>query len=632
MKKVLRQSFFSICIIVLVMLCQKHALSETLCVDNFNSRGGPNKVGGASDTWCKSVSKILSGYKKNETKIVLFEKPLSGYALKLKYDVDSKGGEAGWWTALNKADYSAYDTFSFWVRGDFGGEKCTIGIKDVLWFETKLPIDRYLESGITGEWQKVVIPLSDFSDIHDWHSLDNISITFDYGKDSSNYGTIYFDNFELVRQGEGILNGIAPQVVIEQPNVENMTNDEFMDFVQKKAFLFFWKGANPKNGLIKDISHAFKDDNYHVCSIASVGFGLAAICVAEERGWISHFSAYSRVLTTLKYFYNDVCDVHGFYYHYLDMKTGQRKNMCEVSSIDTALFIAGALVAGQYYMGTEVEELAQKLYERVEWPWLMNRKGFISMGYTCDEERISYSWDSYNELAILYILAIGSPTHPISADAWMRLKRPEMKYGEYSFVGILPLFTHQYSHIWINFKNKRDAFMDYFENSILATMANRKWCIDNSDYYKGFKKDCWGLTASDGPRGYAIYGAPNGFCDGTIAPTAALGSFVFTPEYSLSAMKHMYKKYGKKIWGKFGFIDAFNPSEKWFSKMNIGIDQGPILLMIENYRSGMIWKYFMKNKSVRSALRSCGFKSSKSNTNVKTLKNPYADKKKNSKK
>jgi hypothetical protein len=611
---------FGICVLLCGALLTTPCplFAENLLVENFDARGGPNRLGGISDIWTQGGGAVSALYAKNDRQSPTFDRQINGYALRLKYNVDGDRKESGWWTGLKNADYARFGSLTFWVRGDLGGEHCVVGIKDSGWFETKVSLARYLPGGVKKEWARVRIPLHDFSDVRNWTALDNMSITFAFEQGAPFAGSIYIDNIEFTTEGEAIQMRLPPPTAVpalEKPDLAKMDNYQFLDLVEKRAFMYFWNEANPKNGLIKDLSNAFNEDNYPVASIASVGFGLGAICVADQRGWIPRQQAYDRILSTLRFFKNDVYHNHGFFYHYLDMKTGERKNDSELSSIDTALFLAGALFAGQYFEGTEIEKLAGEIYDRVDWKWLLNDEGFISMGWKPESGFIPHSWNSYNEMMILYLLAIGSSTHPITPNVWSRWARPRITFEKYSFVGIPPLFAHQYSHIWVNFRNKRDSFTDYFENSVIATTANRAWCVMESASFKGFGPDCWGLTASDGPKGYGIYGAPHGYCDGTIAPTAAISSIVFTPKNSIKAMKHMYEVYGERIWGKYGFTDAFNPSLGWYSEKNIGIDQGPIVLMIENYRTGMVWKYFMRIPNIQRALALCGFKKSRSITN-----------------
>jgi len=383
---------------------------------------------------------------------------------------------------------------------------------------------------------------------------------------------------------------------------ENISKEDelFLDKLQQDIFRFFWEEANPKNGLIKDSSR-----NNAPCSIASCGFGLTAICIAESRGWISYNKAYKRVLTTLITFRDKVYNQHGFFYHFLDMKTGKRVWNCEVSSIDTALFLAGALFAGEYFKGTEVERVAKQIYERVDWKW-MSRGRFISMGWKPETGLFPSFWSSYNELMIIYALAIGSPTHPIEPRTWRLWGRPWGEYAGYKLVYCPTgsLFVYQYSHAYIDFRQIDDNGINWFENSKNATLANRQFCIDNMDKYKTYGPNIWGLTASTGPYGYKGYGAKPGYPkhDGTICPAGAGGSITFTPELSIKALRYMYEKYGNKIYDKYGFRDAFNLERNWFSKEHLGISQGIMILMIENYRTGMVWHYFMKNEYIQKWL------------------------------
>jgi hypothetical protein len=294
----------------------------------------------------------------------------------------------------------------------------------------------------------------------------------------------------------------------------------------------------------------------------------------------------------------------------VDMKDGTRWGKTEISSIDTALLLAGIVFAGEYFKDTEIEKLADEIYERVDWPWMLNGGKTLSHGFRPESGFIPYRWSNYNEAMILYILAIGSPTHPVAPDTWRAWSRsPLVNYKNYQFIGAPALFTHQYSQIWVDFKGKRDNFKNYFENSIHASLANRQWCIDNSETSATYSAKSWGLTACDGPDGYKAYGAPYGTNDGTVAPTAAIGSIVFTPNYSMDVIKNLYNNYKDRVWGKYGFVDSYNWQRDWVSDKYIGIDQGPIVLMIENYRTGLIWKYFMQNECIKKASNLCGFKS-----------------------
>jgi len=412
---------------------------------------------------------------------------------------------------------------------------------------------------------------------------------------------------------------------------QGMTDEEFLDMVQEETFWFFWDEANPSNGLIQDRATNFTSHAYDCASIASVGFGLTAICVAHSRGWISYNEAYNRILTTLKTFRNGpVQDVNGFFYHYLDMDTGARYGSCEVSSIDTALFLAGALFAGQYFKGTEIETIADELYRAADWEWMSNSTKFVNMSWTPESFFGTSYWDSFNEGVLLDVLAIGSPTHPKNVDCWSDMQRLSGSYGGYTLIYCSPnnpLFVHQYPHIWIDFRRKQYNTINYFENSRKATLANRQFCInhqddtedDSDDYYTTYSSKCWGLTSGDGPSGYTAYGAePGGGLndDGTVQPTASAGSIMFTPEESIEALKYMYENYKDFIWGKYGFCDGFNldRAPDWKSEDVIGISQGATMLGIENYRTGMVWDIFMQIPYISDALNKMGFSDTGDNT------------------
>ncbi len=402
---------------------------------------------------------------------------------------------------------------------------------------------------------------------------------------------------------------------IARPDITRMKDDEFLDLVERKAFEFFWYEANPETGLIKDRANNFGPDEYKIASTASVGFGLTAICIAEKRGWIKHEEAYNRVLKTLKFYKEKMQSESGFFYHFVHIDTGVALRKSEVSSIDTVLFLAGALFCAEFYKGTEVEQIAKELYLNVDWPKMLNGGTTLSMGYKPptlpDAGFIVDRWMYYSEAMLLYLMAIGSPSHPIPPQYWYEWVRPIRKYKDYTVVASPPLFTHQYSHLWVDFRDKNDGIADYFQNSIDATLANRQFCVDNMDKYRTYGPDSWGLTACDGPGGYSAYGgAPAIFPikhDGTIAPTAAGGSIMFTPKESISCMRNLYNQYKDKLWGIYGFSDSFNIDRDWFATDVIGIDQGAIVIAIENFRSGMVWDYFMRNDFIKEGLKKAGF-------------------------
>lgn len=400
-----------------------------------------------------------------------------------------------------------------------------------------------------------------------------------------------------------------------------VSTDHLLDEIQHRAFLFLWREANPENGLVKDRAGNFSDDNYQVASIASVGFALAAIPVAVERQWISKREARKRVLTTLKFFYSEAEHKEGFFYHFLGMNTGRRAWRSEISSIDTALFLAGALVAREYFKDQAITKYVNALYDRINFQWMLNGGQTLSMGWKPRRGFLDARWSDYNEGILLALLALGSRTHPIDPESWNEIKRRRGIYDQIVVVQSPPLFTHQYPHLFFDFRNKHDDNMDYFENSINATEANRRYCMNQSDQYKTFREGYWGLTASDGPTGYKAYGAEPGGAlnDGTVAPTAAITSIMFTPEHSVEFTKRLFENESDWLWGRYGFTDSFNLNKKWKSPDVIGIDLGAMLLGIENHRTRLIWKLFSKAPEVTRAMKLAGFKSGR-----KKLKAPKA--------
>ena len=385
----------------------------------------------------------------------------------------------------------------------------------------------------------------------------------------------------------------------------------FLDLVEERSFQYFVKAVNPANGLVLDKASntGAPDYKYAPSSIAAVGFGLAALTAGAERGWISRTAAEAQVKTTLRFFYTKMESEHGFFYHFVDMETGKRVWDCELSSIDTALFLAGALTAAQYFEDPGIKDLAKKLYERADWKWMANGSPHLSMGWKPGRTFLSAAWSDYNESMVMYVLALGSPTYPLTPESWAAIKRPRGKYGDHELIMSPPLFTHQFSHAFIDFRGKQDAYADYFENSVQATLANRQFCIDSSSSFKTYGENSWGLTASIGPDGYQAYGAPPGpaLHDGTVAPSAAASSIVFTPEYSIAALRHYYGKYGADLWGRYGFADSFNLDRDFFAPDAYGINVGPTVLMLENYRSGLIWKLFMSRPEVQKGMKAAGF-------------------------
>ncbi len=399
---------------------------------------------------------------------------------------------------------------------------------------------------------------------------------------------------------------LAPKAIKEEvQRMLKMSDEELLDYIQRKTFMYFWEEANPDTGLVRDRS---KEDS--PSSIAAVGFALTAIPIAIERGYISYDEGYKRTLNTLKMFAEGrVEGKEGFFYHFVDVNTGKRVWNSELSSIDTTLFIVGALFAGEYFKGTEIERLAKKLYEDINWEWMLADDETLYMGWKPEGGFLNAKWDSFNEGILAYILAIGSPTHPIPPESWDKILRPV--HENYISCPTESLFVYIYPNIWLDFRNRVDKYANYFNNARVAARYNYLFTLINRFKFKTYDVDIWGLSACDGPAGYKHYGASKGNHDGTVAPYASIGAIVFTPELSLKAIRGMLRKYGPLVWGKYGFVSGFNVDANWFSKEFLGIDEGTIFLMIENYRTGFVWKYFMRNSFIQNALKKIGFSEKK---------------------
>ncbi|HOW87295.1 MAG TPA: glucoamylase family protein [Candidatus Omnitrophota bacterium] len=395
----------------------------------------------------------------------------------------------------------------------------------------------------------------------------------------------------------------SPSLRAFEPSAQDR---ELLERIEKDTLQYFVRLSNKETGFTKDSSRPGAPS-----SVAATGFALAAYAIGESRGWLTPDYARSRILTTLRMLRNKTAHREGFFYHFLDNRTGKRVWGSEASSIDTALVVAGALLAAQYYPGTEIEKLAHEIYERVNWKWMMNGSDFICMGWTPEGKFLPYYWDSYNELMILVALAIGSPTFPAPERTWDRWMRPEGDYNGHKviFASSGSLFTYQFSHAYIDFRALNDQGINYFENSREATLANREYSMSFADQYKSYSENSWGLSASVGPGGYKAYGGKPGagLHDGTIAPYAALSSIVFTPELSTKAARFFFDNYQANLYGNFGFKDAFNLDKQWWAQEYLGIDQGITLLMLENYLNGeVVWKKFMELPAIKKWIELTG--------------------------
>jgi hypothetical protein len=402
------------------------------------------------------------------------------------------------------------------------------------------------------------------------------------------------------------------------------SDDQFLDYVQETDFDYFWYWANPANGLVPD-----RSETDSACSISAVGFGLTAIGIAIDHGWISRAQGVARVTTTLNTFLQGpqgpaatgVIGYNGWFYHYLDMNTALRASSApELSSIDTTFLLAGILYAKQYFNGTNAGEttirtMADAIFNRVDWNWMAQGTNAVSMAWYPTTGFDTANWVGYDEAMILYTIGLGTATNPLPASAWGQWTSGYMwatNWGQ-AYVQFPSLYVHTYSHCWIDYRHIADSYMsnhNYFENSRRASLAQLAYAIANPMDEVGYSSNVWGLTASDGPEGYAVHGLPPvGFDDGTIAPTGAGGVIAFTPEYSVPTLSYFYRHYRPHIWTAYGFYDAFNLSAQWYDTDQLGIDQGPIVIMIENYRTQRPWQLFMQNQEIQTGLQRAGFHS-----------------------
>lgn len=384
-----------------------------------------------------------------------------------------------------------------------------------------------------------------------------------------------------------------------------------LDEIERRAVLFFCEQTDAATGLTRDRAPAAGSPSRAPASVAASGFALTAWCIGAERGWLDLAATKQRVLTLLRFVDRSVAREHGWLYHFVDIHTGARMWRCEASTIDTALFLQGAILAREYLCDPEVTALVDRIYGRVDWVWALNGERTLTHGWLPETGFIDHRWDQYSELLSLYLLGIAAPARALPADSWDAWRRePVAEYGGRMFVSSPSLFAHQYSHAWFDFRGRHDLYLDYWENSVEATLAQRDWCASLSGRFDRWSRDLWGVTASDSSRGYMDWGGPAESADkldGTVVPCAPGGSLPFAPRECLQALRRMLEVGGRAVWGRYGFADAFNPQTGWVSQDVIAIDVGITLAMAENLRSGFCWKQFMRAPETRRALELAGF-------------------------
>ena len=427
----------------------------------------------------------------------------------------------------------------------------------------------------------------------------------------------------------------------------------FIDTLQARTFRYFWDRCNPETGLAPD---RWPAESF--ASMAATGFALTAYPIGAERGWVTREAAAARVLRTLRFLRTapqgpdpaGVIGHHGLFYHFVDPATGARFGSVELSTVDTALLLAGALFCQSYFDGAAAAEdsirsLAEDLYRDADWQWASVRPPLIGHGWNPEQGHLPYDWGGYNEAMLLYVLALGSPTHPVEAEAWTAWTAGYRWGGEpgLEHVGFAPLFGHQYSHVWLDLRGIRDAYMaahdsDYFENARRAVLTQRNYALANPGRWKGYGERLWGLTACDGPvagtfsldgreRTFETYWARGASFttvhdDGTVCPSAAAASLPFAPEVVAPLLLALHEDHGERLFGEYGFLDALNPTftlempvqhgrvdpvHGWYDTDYLGIDQGPIVAMIENADSGLVWRFMRGNPHVVRGLRRAGF-------------------------
>lgn len=391
----------------------------------------------------------------------------------------------------------------------------------------------------------------------------------------------------------------------------SLEDESFLDDLQLRALRFFQEHTHPVSGLTRDRAPVDGSSSDAPASIAATGFALTAWCIAAERNWLPRDEAVNRTRRALRFIRDHVDHERGWIYHFVDLSTGKRIWNCEASTIDTALLLKGALLAREYLRDPEVTALVNSLYTRIDWQWALNHGATLTHGWRPETGFIPHRWDSYSELLGLYLLGIGAPSKALPPDAWNAWHRgPVVTYGDRTFIHYPPLFIHQYAHAWFDFRGKRDRFADYFQNSIDATLAQRDWSADLAGKFSHWSHTLWGVTASDSALGYTDWGGPTRDTerlDGSVVPCAPGGSLPFAPRECLDTLHAMRTLGGDRVWGRYGFADAFNPHTGWVSPDVLAINVGITLLMAENLRSEFVWRHFMRAPEARRGLALAGF-------------------------
>ena len=406
---------------------------------------------------------------------------------------------------------------------------------------------------------------------------------------------------DVQTQATTAANAGAPTLTTEE--------DQFLNELEHASFLFFWEQGSPNTGMVKDRCNVQNNTLGGAASIAATGFGLTAVCIGEQRGFISRTAALERVFATLRFLWKKLPNHRGFFYHFANPETGERMFDSEVSSVDTAILLCGILTCREHFRHPAVTQLVNLIFSRVDWTWLSEDTSLLTHGWTPEVGFLPSRWDYYSELMMINLLGMGSSAHPLQPETWNAWKRLTFEYDSLRYIGsFAPLFVHQFSQAWFDFRGKRDKFADYFQNSVTATEVHRRFCIELGKQFPDYSEDLWGITASDSQNGYVAWGGPPamGPIDGSVVPSAAGGSLPFLPRETMRVLNTIRTRY-PSAWTKYGFVNVFNPLKNWYDSDVIGIDTGIIMLMAENLRSRFVWDTFMKTAEAQRGMERAGF-------------------------
>ncbi len=606
----MQKKFLFIFLATIFILNKSFSKEIVLTINNFSTKDTVNLLGGPSGTFDKDPTN-----QEEYCQLSFVELPdkKKTTVLKLEYLV-SKQGFNGYFTKLQDFDLRPYKNLEIVLKSSNPLPKLKLELKSV----SEKGV--YIIEKINKNFKKYVIPIDKFSGLTKYDKMKEFVIVFDGSLLGYSEGELFIKEINFVSD-EKYYNDVTSKIKDEQLGIFNfikdMSNDELLDFIQRKTFDYFIQEAGKETGFVKDRST--KDSP---SSIAATGFGLAAICIGVERKWITYEEGVSIVLKTLKSILSNKAELKGFYYHFVDRDTGERVWDCELSTIDTSLLLAGIIVAREYFDEQEVKLLADKIINRVEWPWMTDKKtGLLYMGWDPENGFKNYPlWDTYAEMLVMYIMAIGAEKNSLPVEVWDKIKRPVKRYKGHSYIYSAgeSMFVYQYSHAFVDFRDIQDKYANYWDNSLKAIVHGYNFCKDMADKSKTYK-EYWGISASDGPYGYKNYGATIFSQDGTIAPYAICASVPFLENKAIDYLRKMILNLGTKVFGKYGFVSAINLDKNYFSDEFVGIDLGITILMIENYRTGFVWKQFMKNSIIQNGLKKIGFKPGKGELNLDEL-------------